>query len=63
VWGFATNEVMESVDRISEKKWRKIYGGAKDYLWAYSPKQKAANCAKIRGFASGRAYCYESDSA
>ncbi|KIM59482.1 hypothetical protein SCLCIDRAFT_126134, partial [Scleroderma citrinum Foug A] len=61
-WGFAMNEIMNSVDKVSEQKWKKIYSGAEEYLWAYHPKSKAALCAKSRNKSSGRAHCYEPDS-
>ncbi|KIJ12501.1 hypothetical protein PAXINDRAFT_14699 [Paxillus involutus ATCC 200175] len=63
LWGYTTSEVMESVDRVSEKKWRKIYKEAKKYVGAYNAKQsKAALCAKAQVKISGRAPCYEEDS-
>jgi len=62
VWGFATNEIMDSVDKVSERKWKKVYSGAEEYLWAYNPKNKAALCAKSRNKCSGRTKCYEPDS-
>ena len=56
------NKIMESVDKLTEKKWQKMYSGAEEYLWAYHPKSKAALCAKSWNKPSGRAYCYEPDS-
>ncbi|KIM55608.1 hypothetical protein SCLCIDRAFT_134390, partial [Scleroderma citrinum Foug A] len=46
IWGFAMNEIMESVDELTEKMWQKMYSGAEEYLWAYHLKSKAALCAK-----------------
>ncbi|KIK72660.1 hypothetical protein PAXRUDRAFT_180199, partial [Paxillus rubicundulus Ve08.2h10] len=62
VWVFVTNEVLDSMDRVSEKKWKKVYDGAEEYAWAHCPKSKAALCAKAQTKPLGRAHCYESDS-
>ena len=61
-WSFATNEVMDSVDKLSEKKWKKILEAAEGYIGAYKPVQsKDATYAQF-GLVSGRATCYEVDS-
>ncbi|KIK73528.1 hypothetical protein PAXRUDRAFT_178187, partial [Paxillus rubicundulus Ve08.2h10] len=61
-WGYATNEVMESVDQISKKKWEKICEAAKEYVGAHGAKQsKGALCARSGAHSSGRALVYESD--
>ena len=52
---------MNSVEKVSERKWKKIYSDAEEYLWAYNAKSKAALCAKSQNKPSGRAYCYEPD--
>ncbi|KIM59468.1 hypothetical protein SCLCIDRAFT_126173, partial [Scleroderma citrinum Foug A] len=61
-WGFAMNEIMDSVDKVTEQKWTKIYSSTEEYLWVYNPKSKGVLCAKSRNKPSGRANCYEPDS-
>ena len=61
LWAFATNEIMDSVDKLSEKKWKKILEGAEGYVGAHRPvASKDAACAQL-GLVSGRATCYEVD--
>ena len=61
-WAFATNEVMDSVDKLSEKKWKRILEGAEGYVGAHRPVPgRDATCAQL-GPVSGRATCYEVDS-
>lgn len=61
-WSYATNEVMDSVDNLSEKKWKKILEAAEGYVGAHRPVQsKDATFAQC-GLVSGRATCYEVDS-
>ncbi|KIM60196.1 hypothetical protein SCLCIDRAFT_124785, partial [Scleroderma citrinum Foug A] len=61
LWAFATNEIMVSVDKLSEKKWKKILEGTEGYVGAHRPvASKDAACAQL-GLVSGRATCYEVD--
>ncbi|KAI6009062.1 hypothetical protein EDC04DRAFT_2610779 [Pisolithus marmoratus] len=32
IWGFASNEVMTAIEKVTEKKWKKIFNGAEDLL-------------------------------
>jgi len=53
---------MDSVDNLSEKKWKKILEAAEGYVGAHRPVQsKDATFAQC-GLVSGRATCYEVDS-
>ena len=62
VWDFATNEVMESVDHLSGKQWKKILLAAEKFRGAYHPQPTLdAVVAKLR-HPSGRAKCIEQDS-
>ncbi|KIM57675.1 hypothetical protein SCLCIDRAFT_1193059 [Scleroderma citrinum Foug A] len=45
-WSHATNEVMESIDKLSDKKWKKIVEGAEAYVGAHkSVPSKDVTCA------------------
>ncbi|KAI6016822.1 hypothetical protein PISMIDRAFT_113163 [Pisolithus microcarpus 441] len=60
--GYATNKVMESVDHLSAKQWKKILLGAEKYVGAYCPQPTLdVLVAKLRK-PSGRAMCFEADS-
>ena len=60
-WTFATNEIMDSVDKLSEKKWMKILKAAEGYVGAHMPvPSRDATCAQL-GLVSGRTTCYEVD--
>ena len=60
-WTFATNEIMDSVDKLSEKKWMKILEAAEGYVGAHMPvPSRDATCAQL-GLVSGRTTCYEVD--
>ncbi|KAI6025354.1 hypothetical protein BKA83DRAFT_4492103 [Pisolithus microcarpus] len=62
LWGYATNEVMESVDCLSAKQWKRILLGAEKYVGAYRPQPTLdVLVAKLRK-PSGRAMCFEPDS-
>ncbi|KAI5985251.1 hypothetical protein EDD15DRAFT_2200712 [Pisolithus albus] len=62
LWGYATNKVMESVDHLSAKQWKKILLGAEKYVGAYHPQPTLdVLVAKLRK-PSGRATCFEADS-
>ncbi|KAI6124317.1 hypothetical protein EV401DRAFT_1886342 [Pisolithus croceorrhizus] len=62
LWGYATNEVMESVDCLSAKQWKRILLGAEKYVGAYRPQPTLdVLVAKLRK-PSGRATCFEPDS-
>ncbi|KAI6029631.1 hypothetical protein BKA83DRAFT_4123109 [Pisolithus microcarpus] len=62
LWGYATNEVMESVDCLSAKQWKRILLGAEKYVGAYHPQPTLdVLVAKLRK-PSGRAMCFEPDS-
>ncbi|KAI6014245.1 hypothetical protein PISMIDRAFT_118000 [Pisolithus microcarpus 441] len=37
LWGYATNEVMESVDHLLVKQWKKMLLGAEKYMGVYHP--------------------------
>lgn len=61
-WSHATNEVMESIDKLSERKWKKIVEAAEEYIGTHKPMpSKDMTCARM-GLVSGRATCYEEDS-
>ena len=61
-WTFATNEIMDSVDKLSKKKWMKILEAAEGYVGAHMPvPSRDATCAQL-GLVSGRTTCYEVDS-
>ena len=52
---------MESVDKLTERKWEKIQGGADEYIRAHKPApSKGVVCAQ-KGLVSGRATCFEPD--
>jgi len=60
-WAYATNEIMDLVDKLSEKKWKKILKAAEGYIEAHRPiPSRDATCAQL-GLVSGRATCYEVD--
>ncbi|KAI6107307.1 hypothetical protein EDD16DRAFT_1523351 [Pisolithus croceorrhizus] len=62
LWGYATNKVMESVDCLSAKQWKRILLGAEKYVGAYRPQPTLdVLVAKLRK-PSGRATCFEPDS-
>jgi hypothetical protein len=62
VWGFAFNEVITSVEHLTDKQWGKIQDGASEYIGAHkSVPSVAASHAKM-GMVSGRAACIEVDS-
>ncbi|KAI6128646.1 hypothetical protein EDD16DRAFT_1516124 [Pisolithus croceorrhizus] len=62
LWGYATNEVMESVDCLSAKQWKRILLSAEKYVGAYHPQPTLdVLVAKLRK-PSGRATCFEPDS-
>ncbi|KAI6094557.1 hypothetical protein EDD16DRAFT_1721568 [Pisolithus croceorrhizus] len=62
LWGYATNEVMESVDCLLAKQWKRILLGAEKYVGAYRPQPTLdVLVAKLRK-PSGRATCFEPDS-
>src|SRR5438128_6636963 len=61
-WGFATNQVMESIDHLTAKQWKKIFAGAEEFKGAYHPLPTLdAMVAQMR-YPSGRAKCIEEDS-
>ncbi|KIM61331.1 hypothetical protein SCLCIDRAFT_122416, partial [Scleroderma citrinum Foug A] len=61
LWRFATNEVLESVDKLSPRRWEKIQEAASEYIGAHKPTpRKDAVCAQ-KGLVSGRATCFEAD--
>ncbi|KAI6159319.1 hypothetical protein EDD17DRAFT_1511440 [Pisolithus thermaeus] len=62
LWGYATNEVMESVDCLLVKQWKRILLGAEKYVGAYHPQPTLdVLVAKLRK-PSGRATCFEPNS-
>lgn len=62
LWMPITNEVMNSVDNVSAKRWVKIFELAERYIGAHKPvTSKDVTCAQ-QGLLSGRATCYEPDS-
>ncbi|KAI5998998.1 hypothetical protein EDC04DRAFT_2612306 [Pisolithus marmoratus] len=62
LWGYATNEVMEPVDCLSAKQWKRILLGAEKYVGAYHPQPTLdVLVAKLRKL-SGRAMCFEPNS-
>ncbi|KIM57140.1 hypothetical protein SCLCIDRAFT_131116 [Scleroderma citrinum Foug A] len=61
-WGYATNEVMESVDCLTPKQWKKIFLGAQKYVGAYHPNPTMDVVAARMRHPSGRAKCFEPDS-
>ncbi|KAI6027991.1 hypothetical protein BKA83DRAFT_4049065, partial [Pisolithus microcarpus] len=61
-WGFATNEVMTAIEKLTEKKWKKIFSGAEDYIGAHKPLATVEVTCSQMGFVSGRATCFEEDS-
>lgn len=62
VWGFAFNEVMVSVEQLTDKQWRRILEGAKKYIGAHKAAPSLAASCSHRGVKSGRAACVEIDS-
>jgi len=53
---------MESIDKLSERKWKKIVEAAEEYIGTHKPMpSKDMTCARM-GLVSGRATCYEEDS-
>ena len=54
-WGYATNEVMESVDCLTPKQWKKIFLGAQKYVGAYHPNPTMDVVAARMRHPSGRA--------
>ncbi|KAI6128669.1 hypothetical protein EDD16DRAFT_1516145 [Pisolithus croceorrhizus] len=62
LWGYATNEVMESVDCLLVKQWKRILLSAEKYVGAYCPQPTLdVLVAKLRK-PSERATCFEPDS-
>ncbi|KAI6097741.1 hypothetical protein EV401DRAFT_1895435 [Pisolithus croceorrhizus] len=62
LWGYATNEVMESVDCLLAKQWKRILLSAEKYVGAYHPQPTLdVLVAKLRK-PSGRATCFEPNS-
>ncbi|KIK91284.1 hypothetical protein PAXRUDRAFT_149840, partial [Paxillus rubicundulus Ve08.2h10] len=61
-WGYATNEVMESVDLLSAKKWDKILAATQEYVGAHQPQQSMDNIIAQLHRPSGRAKVFEPDS-
>ncbi|KAI6009052.1 hypothetical protein EDC04DRAFT_2610771 [Pisolithus marmoratus] len=62
IWGFASNEVMTAIEKVTEKKWKKIFNGAEDYIGAHKPLATVEVTCSQMGFVSGRATCFEQDS-
>ena len=61
LWSYATNEVLESVDKLSARRWAKIQEAANEYVGAHKPApSKDVVCAQ-KGMVSGRATCFEPD--
>ena len=59
VWGFATNAVMESIDHLTAKQWKKTFAWAEEFKGAYHPLPTLdAMVAQMR-YPSGRAKCIE----
>ena len=53
---------MESIDKLSDKKWKKIVDAAEEYVGAHKAvPSKDVTCAQM-GLVSGRATCYEVES-
>jgi len=61
-WGYATNEVMESVDHLSPKQQKKILGEAEKYVGAHQYQCTLDVVVAQLRKRSGRAKCYEPDS-
>ena len=61
-WGYATNEVMESVDHLSPKQQKKILGEAEKYVGAHQYQSTLDVVVAQLRKRSGRAKCYEPDS-
>ncbi|KIM63727.1 hypothetical protein SCLCIDRAFT_116632, partial [Scleroderma citrinum Foug A] len=61
-WGYATNEVMESVDCLTPKQWKNILLGAQKYVGAYHPKPTMDVVVASLRHPSGRSKCFEPES-
>jgi len=62
LWMQITNEVMNSVDNVTAKRWVKIFELVERYIGSHKPAtSKDVACAQ-QGLLSGRATCYEADS-
>ena len=62
LWQSITNEVINSVDKVSDKRWVKIFEAAKRYIGAHRPVSSMDVACAQQGLLSGRATCYEPDS-
>ena len=62
LWQSITNEVMNSVDKVSDKRWVKIFEAAERYIGAHKPVSSMDVACAQQGLLSGRATCYEPDS-
>ncbi|KIJ19081.1 hypothetical protein PAXINDRAFT_8433 [Paxillus involutus ATCC 200175] len=62
LWGYTTEEIMNAVDRLSERKWKKILNGAEKFVGAHKPLPTGTlECARLE-VTSGRAFAFEEDS-
>ncbi|KIJ16152.1 hypothetical protein PAXINDRAFT_11192 [Paxillus involutus ATCC 200175] len=62
LWGYTTEEIMNAVDRLSERKWKKILNRAEEFVGAHKPLPTGTlECARLEVI-SGRAFAFEEDS-
>jgi hypothetical protein len=62
LWKSITNEVMESAENLSDRKWKKILAEAAEYLGVHKGISTLEQAVSKLGIKSGRAVGFEPDS-
>ncbi|KIJ09970.1 hypothetical protein PAXINDRAFT_16973 [Paxillus involutus ATCC 200175] len=62
LWEYATNEYIQSVERLTERKWKKLFQAAEEYIGAHKPWPGPDIIFAKQGSTSARAKAYETNS-